>query len=304
VGEEDFLIEPEGVQPVDLKPGERLRVVVTTNIVADVVANIGGDEIELTALIPLGADPHTFEPTPKDFQAMADAHVVFVNGVGLEESMHAMLEQASKEVLIVSLTGDAGLIEFGLEAEGGPSIVVDDYQGADPHVWFDPHLVIDWVERTTLVLSTLDPAHAASFEHNAQAYTEQLETLDRWIGDQVVQIEEGKRQVVTDHVALSYFTRRYGFRMVGAAIPAYSTAAQPSAREVAKLEDTIRELGVNAVFVSRTASPALVEQIANDTGIRVVALYIGSLSEPEGPAGTYLDFMKYNVEAIVEALGP
>jgi ABC-type Zn uptake system ZnuABC Zn-binding protein ZnuA len=302
--EEGYLVEPERVQRADLNPGEKLRVVVSTNIVADVVANVGGDEIELTALIPQGADPHVFEPTPQDYVVLADAHIVMINGVGLEESLHAMLEQASQEVPIVSLSGGADLIQFGFEDEGGSSAGADDHQGADPHVWFDPRVVIHWVDRATLVLSTLDPAHTASFEHHAQAYTNQLETLDGWIWEQVAQIEAGKRQVVTDHLALSYFARRYGFQMVGAVIPAYSTAAQSSAREVAELVDLIRELGVNAVFVSNTANPSRTEQIASDTGVQVVALYIGSLSGPEGPAGTYLDFMKYNVDAIVEALRP
>ena len=174
--------------------------------------------------------------------------------------------------------------------------------GADPHVWFDAFNVIVWAENAAHAMSALDPANADLYETNAHVYEGKLKELDDWIQEQVAQVTPGDRKLVTDHLALSYFGRRYGFEMVGAVIPAYSMAAQPSAQEIAELVDTIGALEVKAVFVGMTANPRLAERVAEDTGVELVRLYIGSLSEPDGPAGTYIALMQYDVSEIVQAL--
>jgi ABC-type Zn uptake system ZnuABC Zn-binding protein ZnuA len=317
--ENSFLIDVYDLSPTDLGEGESLRVVTTTNIVADVVANIGREAIELTTLIPLGADPHTYEPTPGDYQVMVNAHVIFLNGVGLEEFMYQTLEQVAVDVPIVSLSEGIELSLFGegeksdhQEGEGSEEGEENDhgegeahYQaqaGADPHVWFDVFSVIVWVENATHAMSALDPANADIYETNALEYVEKLKKLDDWIQEQVAQVAPEDRQLVTDHLAFNYFGRRYGFEMVGAVIPAYSMAAQPAAQEIAELVDTIGALEVKAVFIGITANPRLAERVAEDTGVELVRLYIGSLSEPDGPAGTYIALMQYDVNEIVQAL--
>ena len=319
LAENSFLIDIDDLSPVDLGQGESLRVVTTTNIVADVVANIGGEAIELTTLIPIGADPHTYEPTPGDYQVMVDAHVIFLNGVGLEEFMYQTLEQVAIEVPIVSLSDGIELSLFGggeksdhQEGEGSEDGEENEhgegeahYQaqaGADPHVWFDPFNVIIWAENAAHAMSALDPANADLYEINVLGYAGKLKELDDWIQEQVAQVAPEDRKLVTDHLAFNYFGRRYGFEMVGAVIPAYSIAAQPSAQEIAELVDTIGVLEVKAVFVGMTANPRLAERVAEDTGVELVRLYIGSLSEPDGPAGTYIALMQYDVNAIVQAL--
>ncbi len=307
--ENSFLIDIYDLSPTDLGEGESLRVVATTNIVADVVANIGGDAIELIGLIPLGADPHTYEPTPGDYQTMINVHVIFLNGVGLEEFMYQTLKQVAVDVPIVSLSEGIELSLFGGGRDEGEDHEHDEgethYQvqgGVDPHVWFDAFNVIVWAENAAHVLGALDPANADLYETNAHEYVEKLKELDAWIQVQVARVAPEDRMLVTDHLAFSYFGRRYGFEMVGAVIPAYSMAAQPSAQEIAKLVDTIRELGAKAIFVGTTANPRLAERVAEDTGVELVPLYIGSLSEPDGPAGTYLALMQYDVNEIVQAL--
>lgn len=317
--ENSFLIDIYDLSPTDLGEGESLRVAATTNIVADVVANIGGDAIELTTLIPLGADPHTYEPTPGDYQVMVNAHVIFLNGVGLEEFMYQTLKQVAVDVPILSLSEGIALGLFGGgeksdHQEGGGSDEREDHDqgegepyyqtqaGVDPHVWFDAYNVIVWAENAAHALGALDPANADLYETNAHEYVEMLKELDAWIQEQVARVAPDDRKMVTDHLAFSYFGRRYGFEMVGAVIPAYSMAAQPSAQEIAKLVDTIRELGAKAIFVGTTANPRLAERVAEDTGVELVPLYIGSLSEPDGPAGTYLALMQYDVNEIVQAL--
>jgi len=306
---EEFLSDPSDLSPVGLGGGEKLRVIATTNIVADVVGNIGGDTIELMALIPLGADPHTYQPTPGDYRAMADAHVIFISGLGLEEPMHGTLGQIAEEVSIVSLSEGIEPRQIGVdekpepESEGKASEYEGDLhpEGVDPHVWFDPFNVMIWAENTALALGALDPPNADLYGDNALEFIETLEDLHLWIEREVAQLPDENRELVTDHLTLGYFAQRYGFEMIGAVIPAYSTAAEPSARELASLEDAIIALDIKALFVGITVNPRIAERVTEDTGVVLVPLYSGSLSEPE--AGTYLEFMKFNVDAIVEALG-
>ncbi len=307
---EEFLTAPSDLSPVDLGEGEKLRVISTTNIVADVVEIIGGDTIELISLIPLGADPHTYQPAPGDYRTMADAHVIFISGLGLEVSMHGTLEQIAEEVSIVSLSEGIELRHIGEDEKHEPeseSEASENEQafhpgGIDPHVWFDPFNIMIWAENAAQAMSALDPTNAKLYGDNARGYIETLEDLHEWIEVEVAKLPEGNRELVTDHLTFGYFAQRYGFEMIGAVIPAYSTAAEPSARELALLEDAILTLEVKAIFVGITVNPRLAERVAEDTGVILVPLYSGSLSEPGGQAGTYFEFMKYNVNAIVEGL--
>jgi ABC-type Zn uptake system ZnuABC Zn-binding protein ZnuA len=293
--------------PVDLPPGESLRVVGTSNIVADVLTNIGGESIQLTALIPRGADPHTFQPLPSDYRILSQAHVVFINGVGLEEPLQQMLQQVTTQVPIVSLSEGIQLIEFGAGASalgtpGGGQASGEHASGFDPHVWLDPDNVMIWAQNAAQALSALDPANAGRYQENARLYVEQLQALDVWITSQVSVIPQQNRQMVTDHLAWGYFARRYGFSQVGAIIPSYSTAAETSAGGLASLEDAMRSLGVKAIFVSVTLSSTLAQRVAEDTAVKLVPLYVGALGEEGGEAATYLELMRYDVGKIVEAL--
>ena len=144
--------------------------------------------------------------------------------------------------------------------------------------------------------------HAVDYEISAEAYKAELHALDAWIEEQVSLISIEARRLVTDHATLGYFAARYGFEQIGTVLPGFSTLADPSAAELARLEATVLAHDVPAIFVGTTANPRLAEQVARDTGTHIVTLYTGSLSEPEGPADTYISFMMYNVTAIVEAL--
>ena len=273
----------------------KLRVVATTSIIGDVVHNIGRDDIQLTVLIPAGSDPHSFEPSPQQIAALSEADVVFVNGFGLEQSLMPVIEDAVPKEKIVVVSEGVEPLEFG-------STVAHDGEEAhryDPHTWMDPNNVIIWTENIERALSEADPAHAEAYHARAEAYRQQLRELDAWIRMQIEPLLPLK--IVTDHKIFGYFARRYGIEQVGAIIPAYSAAAQPSAQELAQLEDAIRRLGVKAVLVGNTVNPQLAKQVAEDTGVKLIPIYTGSLSGPDGPASTYLDFMRYNVNAIVQA---
>lgn len=306
--DEPTIEELPALASADLDTGQKLQVVATTTIVADVVRNVGGSQIDLTQLMPLGTDPHTFEPIPQDVAAVSDAHVVFIHGAGLEAFLDDLLESAGGGVPAVPVTHGVELLEFGGEEqhehdeEHGEAEQEHNHGGADPHTWFDPNNVIIWVDNIKQTLSTLDPDNAATYAENAAAYRDELEALDRWIRDQVDQVPPARRQLVTDHTAFTYFCAAYGFKQVGAVVPAYSTLAAPSAQELAALQEAIAEYDVPAIFVGNTISPDLAQQVAEDTGTELVFLYTGSLSEAGGPADDYISFMEYDVTAIVEAL--
>ncbi len=289
--------ETASLPTAPLREGEKLRVVATTNIVGDVVANIGGDRIELTTLVPAGTDPHTYEPTPQDLRAVVHAHVIFANGVGLEAFLDKMIANAGSHAPVIPISQGINLLKLG-EAENGES----HGEESDPHTWFDPNNVVVWVHNIERTLKALDPANADVYAGNARAYVAELEALDQWIREQVARVPAEKRKLVTDHLVLGYFARAYGFEMTGAVVEAYSAAAEPSAQELVMLEDSIRRLGVPAVFVGRTVNPKLAARVAEDTGVRLVPLYTGSLSEAGGEADSYIRFMRYNVTAIVSAL--
>ena len=285
-----------------------LQVVATTSIVADVVKNIGGDRIAVAALLPIGADIHTYEPTPQDLAKAADARLVFVNGAGLEEFLSVLIENAGAADKVVEVSHGIELKDFGAHSDDHSNEGEDhegeehSHEGGDPHTWVDPNNVKIWVENIRAALTAADPAGEAAYRANAEAYLKQLDEIDAWIRQQVAQIPAENRKLVTDHQLFGYFAERYGFEQIGAIIPGYSTAAQPTAQEIAAIEDAIRAFGVKAVFVSKAVNPGLAQRVAEDTGIQLVGLYHGSLSAPGGEAATYLDYLRYNVTQIVNAL--
>jgi manganese/iron transport system substrate-binding protein len=296
-------VMPE-LSAVPLDSGSRLRVVATTSIVADVVQQVGGAQIELATLLPLGTDPHTFEPTPQDAVAVANAHVVFINGAGLEVFLERLLESTGQKATVIPVSYGLEFLQFAGVSQHAVEDELSDHVGGsvDPHTWFDPYNVIAWAHNIERALSALDPVNAEAYKENARAYEDQLKELDAWIREQLTHVAEPDRKLVTDHMTFGYLAHRYGLEQVGAVFPGYSTLDAPSAKGMAALEDSIRKLGVKALFVATTVNPELAERVAEDTGIELVYLYSGSLSEPGGPADSYLALMRYDVSAIVGAL--
>jgi len=290
---------PEAASTSEVRP---LRVVATTNILADVVHQVAGDRIELQGLIPQGSDPHSFQMTPADMALIAQADVVFMVGAGLEEFMDGIIERAGGNARRVELSEGIELLDFEHEGEDEDHADEGEQHERDPHVWFDPNNVIFWVNGIEMVLSQMDPLNESVYAANAQAYIAELVELDGWIQTQVAAVPTENRLIVTDHLLLGYFAQRYGFEQVGAVFPAYSTMAEPSAQEMAALEDAIRNLGVRAVFVGNTVNPQVSQRLAEDTGVQIVFFYTDSLSDPNGPAATYIDYIRYNVSVITQAL--
>lgn len=285
------------IGPAHLEAGEKLAVVATTNILGDVVSQVGGDQIDLFTLMRTGVDPHSYVPTPADTAAVHDAHVVLANGLGLEGFLDGMLADSGGEAAIVH-------VSEGIQSREATSGHQEDDHGneeIDPHVWFDVQNVIHWVEIIESVLSTMDPAHAEVYAGNANSYRQELEELDNWIVEQVATIPEAHRKLVTSHPSFGYFAERYGLEQVGAVYPV-SPSSEPSAQDIAILQDAIREFDVPAVFAESTVNPKLAQQVSEDTGIRLVPLYTGSLGGPGSGVESYVELMRYDVGAIVRAL--
>jgi ABC-type Zn uptake system ZnuABC Zn-binding protein ZnuA len=291
--------EPGKLEPINLQAGERLQVVATTNIIGDMVANVGGERIALTTLMAPGVDPHSYVPTPAGTAAIHDAQVVFANGLGLEANLERMLESAGGEAAEILLSD--GLDVLALTRENGADRDNHDHGDADPHVWFSVPNVIGWVKRIEQVLSTLDPEGMDYYRQNAKAYVTELEELDAWVQEQITQIPEANRKLVTNHPTFGYYADRYGLEQLGAVFP-FNPSSEPSAQDIAALEQMIREYGVPAVFAETTANPKLIQQVAADTGVRLVPLYSGSLGEAGTGAETYLLMIRFNTNAIVDAL--
>jgi manganese/iron transport system substrate-binding protein len=282
------------LEAVPLAEGEKLKVVATTNIVGDVVSNVGGDLIDLITLMGPGVDPHSYVPTPAHIAAIHDAHLVFANGAGLEANLEETLTSAGGDAVEVVVSEGLELRQMEDPTHGG-------HAEDDPHIWLDVQNVIHWVEIIRQALSALDPEHAEIYRANAAAYTLELENLDAWIVAEVAAIPEANRRLVTNHPAFGYFADRYGLEQLGALYPV-SPSSEPSAQEIAALEDAIRQYDVPAVFAESTVNPRMAQQVAQDTGVRLVALYTGSLGEPGSGVESYLALIRFNVQAIADAL--
>jgi ABC-type Zn uptake system ZnuABC Zn-binding protein ZnuA len=282
-------------------PGGPLKILAVENFLADIAQNVAGERAKVDSLIPVGVDPHAFEPVPQDVAKIADSSVLIVNGAGLEESwLQKTLANAGGNRLLVETS--AGLAS---RTPRPGELVTPGGQGeaTDPHFWLDPTKVITYTENIRDALIKADPAGKDVYTRNAEAYISQLQTLDQWIADQVSQIPSGRRLLVTNHESLGYFSDRYGFNIVGAIIPSVSPEASSSAQQIAHLIDQIKATHAPAIFLEAGANPQLADQIAKETGVKVITdLYTHFLTAPGGSAPTYIDMMKYNTRIIVSAL--
>jgi len=266
-------------------------VLASTSILADIVQNVAGDRVQVVSLLPIGADPHSYQPSPQDVAKIADAGLIILNGAEYERFLAPLLENAEEKKKIIEAS--TGLSLKG-EAEGD--------HGVDPHLWLDPNNVIIYVENIRSGLTFFDPQGAAVFQSNAEAYVAELKDLDAWITGQVAQIPAERRLLVTNHEAFGYFAGRYGFTVAGSVVESFSTDASPSARQMAGLIDQIKATGAPAIFMDAGDNPALARQIADEAGVGLVTdLHLESLTDG-APAGTYIDMMEHNVTQIVDAL--
>ncbi len=277
--------------------GGRLDVVAVETFLADIAQNVAGDRFTVKSLLPPGADPHAYEPTPRDVAGVAAADLLIVNGGGLEGTLLTTLQNAGGGAKVVDAS--AGL-PSRTPQPGEPRLAAGQ---VDPHFWLDPVLVKTYVANIRDAFIKADPAGKAVYTANAAAYDAKLTALDHWIRAQVAQIPPRDRKLVTNHASAGYFADRYGFQVVGTVIPGFSTNETPTAQELAALTAAIRKNGVKAIFVEKDENPQLAQQIAAETHVKAVTGMLDhSLTAPGGPASTYIAMMKYDTGLIVGAL--
>ncbi|PDW02484.1 hypothetical protein CJ255_13835 [Candidatus Viridilinea mediisalina] len=276
-----------------------LNVVVTTQHLGDTVANLAQDRVELTVLFGPGIDPHTYIPTEGDLQILQNADLIFYNGLLLEAQMGRVFTQMEqRQATQVVAVAEA------LPAER--LLLWEEEEGYDPHIWKDVQL---WIAATEVIRTTLmerDPANAATYEANANAFVAELEQLHQDILTQIERIPPELRVLVTAHDAFSYYGRAYGLEVE--AVQGISTEAEASAADIQAVAAILIERQIPAIFVETTVSPRTIEAVmaaanAGGQAVRIGGeLFADDLGEPGTPEGTYIGMMRHNTDTIVAAL--
>lgn len=264
----------------------RIAAIATTTQVGDLVGEVGGEAVEVEQLLQPNSDPHDYEPRPSDVQAAAEADVIYASGEGLDEWIEEVAADSGTEAEIVDLGAVA------------PIRLPD-----DPHWWHDPRNAAAAVAEIERSLAAIDPSRKAELQRNAAAYEKQLRALDAGIAACIETIPAADRKLVTDHDAFDYFANRYGLEVVGAVIPSQTTQAQPSAKELSELADTVEAEGVRAIFPESSLSSKAADAIANQTGVTAAHTLYGDTLGPEDSDGaTYLGMQEANADAVVRGL--
>lgn len=272
-------------------------IVVTTNILGDVVRNVVGDTAAVRVLMKPNADPHSFGVSAQEAAAMSSAGVIIYNGLGLEENVVRNVESAAEQGIPTLAVGDH--IEPIRYAEG------DSMGVPDPHFWTDPQRMIAAVDAIEeAIVGEVEGIDADALSRNAEAYREELRELDASMVQRLSTIPADRRKLVTNHHVLGYFAQRFGFAVIGAIVPSGTTLAAPSSSDLQSLVGAIESAGVPAIFVDSSQPERLARVLAEDAGVQVqiVPLYSESLSPPGTSGATYLDMMRANTEAIVTGL--
>jgi manganese/iron transport system substrate-binding protein len=274
---------------------DTLRVVTSLEIFADLTRNVGGERVEVEALLPPGADPHTFELSPGRVADVARAGLVFINGLGLEESIADVIEQNAGGP-VVELAEGLPVIEGGEEHEGEEG--EDEHEGGNPHLWLDVRLAARYVEKIRDALIAEDPEGRSAYETNAAAYLEELGALDEELAAAIEAIPPERRKLVTFHDAFPYLATRYGLEVVAVAVP--SPGQEPSAQRIAQLARTLREQDVPAVYKEPQFDAGVLEQAASEAGVRVLDLLSDAYIEG---VDSYVELMRFNMAQLEEGLG-
>lgn len=286
-----------GSAPGDIAT-RQIRVVATTGMIADVVAHVGGERVDVSALMGPGVDPHLYKASAKDVVVLDEADIIFYNGLHLEGRMTSIFErlQATRTTLPV--------------AENIPTERLrqpPEFKGAwDPHVWFDVELWATTVDVIREGLTELDPMHADLYQTNADAYAEELVELDAWVAAQFATIPEQSRVLITAHDAFGYMGDAYGLEVRG--LQGTSTASEAGAADVRALAETIVDRSLKAIFIESSVPTSTIEAVQSAVRSRGHEVAIGgqlfsdAMGDPETDEGTYIGMVRFNVATIVSAL--
>lgn len=268
-----------------------IHVVATTTQIGALTRAVAGDKVQLSTLLKAGASAHDYEPDPSALKTISASRLVLKNGIGLDDWLDKSIKSAGGAGAVIVVTDG---VPIAKSAENGTD---------DPHVWQDPKNAQIMVDNIVKALSAADPLNAAVFKANGQAYNMKLAAADLEARALIDSIPPANRKMVTNHDAFGYFLRAYGLTFVGAVIPSTSSEAQPSARDLAALQDLIKREGVRAIFAEQEIDPKVAREISNDTGVKIVDnLYADSLGGPGSGAETVDRMILSNAKKIAEAL--
>lgn len=271
--------------------GAEINAVASFSILGDMVSRVGGDRVAVTTIVGPNADTHVYEPKPSDAAAVAGADIFFINGLGFEGWMDRFVESTGYTGQLVVASGGVATHEMDEDGE----------EVTDPHAWQSLTNGVLYIENIAKGLCAVDAAGCDTYTKNATAYAAELTALDATVREELEAVPTERRKVITTHDAFGYFAEAYGVTFL--APEGISTDAEPSAADVAKLIIQIRSEGVHALFVENMSDPRLVQQIADETGVKLGGeLYADALSPPDGPAATYLDMFRHNVDLLIPAM--
>ncbi|MGQ0603060.1 MAG: metal ABC transporter solute-binding protein, Zn/Mn family [Anaerolineales bacterium] len=304
--------QPTPIVPPAPAAASQLKVAATNSILGDLVQNVAGDRVELFVLVGADGDTHTYEPTPGDSRTLAEADLVFENGLEFESWIDDLYTSSGSKAIRVAasdgiepLEGGEYHEEAGHNEGGTPEAEEEHGHGEfDPHIWHSVPNAIQMVKNIRAALASADAANAAEYQANTDAFIVRLQELDNYLTTQVNTLPAERRKLITNHDALGYFANAYGFTIVGDALGSVSTeAAEPSAAQIAEVADAIRREGVPVLFTENIEGSQVIEQIAREAGVKVApALYTDALGPAGSEGATYLTMMRYNVDVIVSAL--
>ena len=282
------------VAPASTLAADKLKVVASFSIIGDLVRNVGGDRIELVTLVGPDGDAHVYSPTPADGQRIAEAAVVFLNGLGFEGWMNRLVRASgTRATLVETANGTSAVAEARGRGPGRAAV--------DPHAWQNVTNARIYVAHIRDGLIAADPAGKAIYAARTDAYLARLDALESEVKAAIARIPADRRRIITSHDAFAHFETAYGLDFV--APQGVSTEAEASAGDVARIIRQIRKERIGAVFFENISDPRLIERIAQETGARIgERLYSDALSGPNGPAATYIDMMRHNIRALSTAL--
>ena len=271
------------------------QVVATSTIIADLAEEIGGEEVQITGILKPGADPHVYEPVPADSRVLEKANLILYNGYNLEPGLIKLMNATGGKVKKIPV----GEVVISLKLDKGKGQIVP-----DPHVWGSAENVISMVKAIRDSLIELSPEDKNKFTQNAQKLTDELQQLHIWILQEIQTIPADKRKLITTHDAFQYYGNAYKIAIAGTLI-GISTEEQPSAQTVKKLVESVKKIGVPAIFAETTINPALIKTVAEEAGVKLAptSLYSDSIGAKGSNGDTYIKMMAANTRAIVEALG-
>lgn len=280
-----------------------IKAVASFSILGDLVRQVGGERVQVDALVGPGADAHVFQPSPSHAKQVAQAQVVFANGLGFEGWMQRLLDTAGykgKPVVVSQGIKPLRTEEDDHDHQAGKH-GHHAHGGADPHAWQSVPNVMSYVANIARGLCAADAAGCDGYKKNAEAYTGQLKVLDAEIKASWAAIPAAQRRLITSHDAFGYYAKTYGVKFL--APQGVSTDSEASAKGVAQLVRQIRKEHIKALFVESISDPRLIEQIGRETGVKPAGeLFSDSLSDASGPAGTYVALMRANTQAMTRAV--